>query len=287
MSQVRSRSGFAVPTARLWRSLTVAVAALASGSVSHLHAQFPAPARPPKAQVEAAQSEAAKTPAKLPAARSILDRHLAAIGGRDAVLGHSSTHATGTLSMPSAGLTGSLEIYGAKPNKTLLKISLGGVGEVVEGFDGKYGWSISPMTGPMILEGKQLAEKQFDSEFHSELRSDSRYASLTTLEQVDFEGRSCYKVRLVKKTGGEDLEFYDVQTGLRAGTMTTRETQMGTVSGTTVEADYRKFGNLLQPSTIRSQIGGVQQVITITAVEYDNVPATVFDMPAGIKALLK
>jgi hypothetical protein len=143
------------------------------------------------------------------------------------------------------------------------------------------------MTGPMLLEGKQLAEKRFDAEFHSELRPDDRYVSLTTIEKVDFEGRPCYKVRLVRKTGDEDIEFYDVATGLKAGSITTRETQMGTVTGTTVESEYKKFGNLLQPTLVKSQVGGLQQVITITAVEYDKVPASVFELPAGIKALLK
>ena len=226
-------------------------------------------------------------PAKLPSARSVLDKHLAAIGGRQAVLSHTSTRATGTLSMPAAGVTGAVEIYGAQPNRTLLKVSLDGVGEVLEGFDGKHGWSISPMTGPMLLEGKQLDEKRFDSEFHAELRNDNRYVSMTTLERVDFEGRPCYKVRLVRKTGGEDIEFYDVATGLKAGGITTRETQMGTVTGTAVESNYKKFGNLLQPTMVKSQVGGLQQVITITAVDYDNVPASVFELPAGIKALLK
>ena len=83
------------------------------------------------------------------------------------------------------------------------------------------------MTGPMLLEGRQLDEKRFDSEFYSELRNESRYASVTTLERVDFEGRPCYKVRLVRKSGGEDIEFYDVATGLKASSTTTRETQMG------------------------------------------------------------
>jgi hypothetical protein len=160
---------------------------------------------------------------------------VAAIGGREAILAHTSTHALGTLAMPSTGLSGALEIFGAHPNKTLLKISLGGVGDVLEGFDGTHGWSLSPMTGPMLLEGKQLDEKRFDSEFYSELRSESRYASVTTLERVDFEGRPCYKVRLVRKSGGEDIEFYDVATGLKAGSTTSRETQMGTVTGTTIE----------------------------------------------------
>jgi hypothetical protein len=264
------------------------VAGVLGMAVASLSAQFPPPARPPKVgpQPTAAKSQEAR-PAQLPAARAILDRHLAAIGGRQAVLSHKSTHATGTLSMPAAGVTGAVDVYGAQPNRTLLKVTLGGVGEVLEGFDGTHGWSISPMTGPMLLEGKQLEEKRFDSEFHSELRTQDRYVSLTTLEQVDFEGRSCYKVRLVRKTGGEDIEFYDVATGLKAGSITTRETQMGTVTGTTVETDYKKFGNLLQPTTVRSQVGGLQQVITLTAVDYDNVPASIFELPAGIKALLK
>ena len=272
------------------RGLTAAfVAAGVLGmAVASLSAQFPPPARPPKvgSQPPSAKSQEAK-PAQLPAARAILDKHVAAIGGRQAVLSHKSTHATGTLSMPAAGVTGAVDVYGAQPNRTLLKVTLAGVGEVIEGFDGTHGWSISPMTGPMLLEGKQLEEKRFDSEFHSELRTEDRYVSLTTLEQADFEGRSCYKVRLVRKTGGEDIEFYDVATGLKAGSITTRETQMGTVTGTTVETDYKKFGNLLQPTTVRSQVGGLQQVITITAVDYDNVPASIFDLPPGIKALLK
>ena len=265
-------------------AMTVGALAMA---VLTLSAQFPPPARPPKIAGDPAKTQEARPSGQLPSARSILDRHLAAIGGREAVLSHTSTHATGTLSMPTAGVTGAVDIYGAHPNRTLLKVSLGGVGEVLEGFDGTHGWSISPMTGPMLLEGKQLDEKRFDSEFYSELRRDDRYASLTTLEQVDFEGRRCYKVRLVRKTGGEDIEFYDVATGLKAGSITTRETQMGTVTGTTVETDYRKFGNLLQPTTVRSQVSGLQQVITITAIDYDKVPTSVFELPAGIKALLK
>jgi hypothetical protein len=62
---------------------------------------------------------------------------------------------------------------------------------------------------------------------------------------------------------------------------------MGTVTGTTVETDYKKFGNLLQPTTVRSQVGGIQQVITISSIEYDRVPPSVFELPPGIKALLK
>ena len=304
MSLDRPRPGIAVPEGPSFSrpskgtgipALTAfaLVAALVAGALTTVSAQFPPPARPPKTAVEpprqepTAKAPAAKAPARLPSARSILDKHVAAIGGRQAILAHTSTHAIGTLAMPSTGMNGALEVYGAQPNKTLLKISLGGVGEVQEGFDGTHGWSLSPMTGPMLLEGRQLEEKRFDSDFYSELRSDTRYSSITTLEQVEFEGRQCYKLRLVRKSGGEDIEFYDVATGLKAGSITTRETQMGTVTGTTVETDYRKFGNLLQPTKVTSHVGGLDQVITISSIEYDRVPPAVFELPAGIKALLK
>lgn len=260
---------------------SVCAALVATSSVAAL-ALTPPPQAPATTK---APSTAASGP--LPTARAVLDRHLAAIGGRAAVLAHKSTAVKGTLSMPKAGMTGTLEIFEAAPNKSLVRVTLGGVGQVVEGFDGVHAWSHSPMTGPMLLDGKQLEDKKFDSDFHSELRDEKRYASMTTLEQTEFEGRQCYKLRLVRKTGGEDIEFYDVATGLKAGSITTRETHMGRVTGTTVESGYRKFGNLLLPTTITSRIAGIEQLITITAVEYDAVSASVFDMPAEIKALVK
>jgi len=223
----------------------------------------------------------------LPLARGLLDRHLDAIGGREALARHTSTHMRGTLSMPAAGISGNLEIFAARPNKTLLRVSLDGVGEVVEAFDGVNGWSVSPLTGPMLLEGKQLEEKRFDAEYDGELRHEARYMSMRTVERTEFEGRPCYKVVLVRTIGGEDVEFYDVETGLKAGGIVTRETPMGPMTGTTVESGYQRFGALLQPTTVRSQMGGIQQVISVTSIEYDTVAPAVFEMPSEIKALLK
>ncbi len=34
------------------------------------------------------------------------------------------------MSVPGSGMSGTLEIYGAKPNKSLVKITIGGIGEV-------------------------------------------------------------------------------------------------------------------------------------------------------------
>ena len=63
--------------------------------------------------------------------------------------------------------------------------------------------------------------------------------------------------------------------------------ELADLTGTTVETDYRKFGNLLQPATVKQTVMGIQQVVTLESVEYDKVDPAVFEPPAPIKALVK
>jgi hypothetical protein len=265
---------------RLIAGTTIAAVLLTPVALRAQAAQ--APAAPPKAAAPAQTTAPA-----LPSARSIIDKHLEAIGGREAVLSHSSTRATGTFSVTSAGMSGAIEVFAAKPDKSIVKINIPGVGEIVEAYNGKHGWTVSAMTGPMLLEGKQLEEKKFDTDYYSDLHAEGRYESMTTVEVADFDNRSCYKVRLVRKNAPEDFEFYDVKTGLKAGRIATRETPMGTVTGTSIETDYKKFGNLLVPTTIKNSLMGVQQLITIQTIEFDKVSPAVFEPPSEIKALIK
>lgn len=235
----------------------------------------------------AARAPLSQASAALPSARSIIDRHVKEIGGREAVLALTSTHASGTVSLPAAGLTGKLEAFHAKPNKFLQRMTLPGIGEIEEGFDGTVGWSISPLTGPTLLDGRQLEQRKFDADFYEDLKSTDRYDSMTTVEKTMFDGRTVYKIQLVRKGGGEDIEFYDTTTGLKAGAITTRDSPMGPMQGTTSWSDYKKFGGLLQPVTTKVSVMSTEMVMAITAVEYGKVDPAVFAVPAQIKALVK
>ena len=191
------------------------------------------------------------------------------------------------MSMPSSGVSGSIDVYSAKPNKSFVKLTLGGIGDVLEGFDGTVGWSESAITGPMLATGKELEQKKFDAAYDADLHEPGRYKSMQTLEKTTFEGRPCYKVSLTHLDGTEDVEYYDVQNKLKVGTVATRDSSMGSVQVTQVYSDYKKFGDLMVPTTMKQATQGVQQVLTFTAVEFDNVEPSVFEPPAAIKALLK
>jgi hypothetical protein len=251
----------------------VKVATLAALLVAPLYAQAPA------------KTEA---PEKLPVAREIINRHIEAVGGREAILAHKSMHATGTLSIPAAGMSGPFEIHSAAgPSRFVLKSSIAGIGDIAEGFDGTHGWSVNPMTGPALKTGKELEQTKLDADFYSELRDPKVYPEVKTVEKTTFDGRPCYKVSVKRIDGAEDFDFYDVATGLRAGSIMTRQSPMGPMTLTNVEGDYKKFGKLTQATTMTQQVMGMEQKMTLTSIEYDKVDPAVFEPPAAIKALIK
>jgi len=261
------------------------LAALAVLFVTPFHAQAPAKTAP--------------AAAALPDGRGIVERHIKEVGGRDAILAHKSMHVKGTLAVPASGITGPIEIFGAaNPDRVIVKTSVPGIGDIMEGFDGSHAWIVSPMTGPMLKIGKELQQTKLDADFYSELRDAKKYTTVKTVEKTTCpeasastakpaEGRSCYKVALSRIDGAEDFDFYDVATGLRAGGINTRESSMGTMTVTSALGGYKKFGDMLVATTQSQKVMGVEQTITLSSVEFDKVESSVFDPPAAIKALIK
>lgn len=236
----------------------------------------------------AAAVDSAAAAADLPDGRAVIDKFVKAIGGRDAVLSHKSEHAVGTFSMSGAGMTGTVEVFGATdPNRSLQKVSMPGIGDVTTGFDGQHGWAIDPMTGPRLQVGAELDQAKVSSDFYAELRDPKMYPSVKTVERGEFEGHACYKVSLTNVYGVTDYDYYDVGSGLRVGSIENEDTPMGKIKATSVLGEYKKFGNLLQATSMTQRAMGVEQKITLTSIQYDNVDPSVFALPEQIKALIK
>jgi hypothetical protein len=234
----------------------------------------------------AAATAPAAAPAALPAARELLDRYVAAIGGRDALMKHGSRRATGTLEIPAVGIKGEMVASAAKPDRMLVTVTLPGLGEMRQGFDGAVGWSIDPTQGPMVLSGKQLEQRRVQADFYGDLHETKSFRSMTTLDLVDFEGAKAYRVKLVRQSGDSLVELFDATSGLMVGTISTQESPMGALTITSVVSDYKPFGSVRMPTRITQKFPTGQQVtVTVTDVEFDAVPPAVFDLPAEIRAL--
>lgn len=236
----------------------------------------------------------------LPSGREILAKHVKAIGGDGPYKAVKSIRASGRFEMPAQQISGDFVMLAARPNKQRVKVTVGPIGEIESGYDGKVGWRMDPMQGPAVLTGKELSEAADDAWFDGALYGSDFVTEATTVGKQTFPppppsgrppssitSRPAYKVKLVLKSGNERFEYFDAETGLQIGSESTRMTPQGPVPVVSILSDYRKFGALMMPASLTQQLMGIEQVVSVNTYEYDNVPADAFDLPPAIKALIK
>ena len=227
------------------------------------------------------------TQAATPTAKDVIARHVAAIGGEKAFKAVKSVRARGTFSMVAQGVSGEFEMSAARPNKMLIKVNVPGIGQIESGYDGKVGWTMDPVSGPTVLKGRQLSESADDAYFDATLFGPDHVKEMAVVGTETFDGRKATKVRIVTLSGTEQMEYFDAGTGLQIGSESSRETPMGITPSTSVLRDYRKVGGLMMAHVMVQRTMGIEQTLTITGYELDVVPATAFDLPVQIKALIK
>lgn len=234
-----------------------------------------------------AQTDQANSSSELPSAKEVIGRFVKAIGGKEAFQKIESQHAKGKYEMPAQGLSGTLEILAKRPDKFAVKINLSGFGEVLTGYNGEVGWSVNAATGPMLLEGKQLEQMREQAEFDAILHDEKSYKSMKNVGKENFEGKECYKLKLVRTSGNESTEYYDTKTGLLLGSVTTQESAVGPMKVTSIIGDYRKTSGILFARKITQKMGPIEQVMILTSFKENDVPDSSFEVPDGIKPLLK
>ncbi|HWB29490.1 MAG TPA: hypothetical protein VG736_03235 [Vicinamibacterales bacterium] len=222
----------------------------------------------------------------LPPAQDVIARHIAAIGGRAAFKAVQSAHAKGRLEIPAQGIAGDFELFAARPARLLYRAVIPGIGRIESGYDGTIGWSLSPISGPELLTGRQLAEAADDAWFDGPLHEADHVRAAETLGKVEFDGHQVYKLRVTQMSGQDEIEYFDVESGFQLGSEASRATPQGMVPTTNITRNYRKFGALMQATTFIQRALGLEQVVTIASCEYDTVASATFDPPAEVRALV-
>ena len=255
------------PTVARLTRLAVVVALLSGCALSAAALAHPA----------SAMSAASQDVAELPSAEEIISRYVEVIGGEDAILAHRSKRVRATLVGPMA--TSEWTEYTAAPNKRLRRGELDGTVRQEEGFNGEVGWvAFGIDKGPHVMVGKQLVDVREQADFYVELHDPANYTSIDTVEVTEFDGKECYKLKLVTKSGNESFEYFDTKTGLIAGREAPLAGPRGTVTRRETWSEYREFGGVLSPTKLVWTYEGVpiKQTVTFHAIEYDGVSDEVF-----------
>jgi hypothetical protein len=219
----------------------------------------------------------------LPPAKQIVDRYVEAIG-KGAASRQNFRHVVAEMSMPTGTMTMNMRF--ARPNKFVMSVEMPGLGSMSSGFDGARGWSVNPMTGAQLMDGKELQQLARQADFDASFNLSAQFPSMTTVERSTANGQPCYRVRMVSAQQDTVFSCFDVATGLMSQMQTRQESQMGRMETTVNMLDYKDFGGMKMPTRTVTQMMGQELTTTIKSVSTDPIAPSEFDPPAEVKALM-
>ena len=224
-------------------------------------------------------------------ADEIVEKHLAALGGRAALAKLTSRVMTGTftVSTPAGEFSGPVEITNQAPNKvrTLINLDLSAVGvgkmTIDQRFDGITGYAIDTLQGNRDITGDQL-EAMRNAVFPSPLlnyKENGITLELTGKEKVG--DRDAYVVVMKPKTGPSSKVYFDATTFLMIRQVATLDIpQVGPLEQTTDLSDEREVDGVKVPHKIASTSSVQNFTVTLTKVVHNSaLDQTLFAKPAN------
>jgi hypothetical protein len=220
----------------------------------------------------------------------ILNKSVAAAGGRAALMKLKSRSMTGTitLSTPAGDITGTVDVLSAVPNKsrTLIKADLSalGAGQLVvdQRFDGTAGYVLDTLQGNRDITGNQLDNLRNGSFPHPFLTYKEMGMSAQLSGKEKIGDRDVYVVVFEPTTGSVVRQYIDAETYLPAKSVVKIEVpQLGrSVEQTTELLDYHEVDGVKVPFLLKATSDVQNYTIVITKVEH-NVPIdeTLFSKP--------
>lgn len=210
-------------------------------------------------------------------ADQIVEKHLTALGGREALGKITSRRATGTVSVttPMGPLSGPLEMVAKAPNKMRADIridltSVGGPGEMVitEMFDGTNGSSMNSLVGDTPMSDDQLAGAR-NNFFPSPLLKYKELGLTPTLEATQqVNGKAAHVVLFTPKTGPAERMFFDAESFLIVRTTSTLTLpQVGKADTVSEPSDYRAVDGVKVAFVLAQSAGGQSVTMTFTKIE--------------------
>lgn len=215
-----------------------------------------------------------------PTVESIMERHIEAIGGRERLSVLPSRLMTGRLSIPVAGLKGTVAMIQAPKARSLTAMTIDGLGSEVVGSDGERVWSLSATSGNRFLDGDELVQRRHELTFMPELHWESLYPTREVKGEAKVGEHRCWEVVMTSPAGHAYTWFFDQATWLIVGIDTVQVSQMGKIAAKQRYFDFRDVDGVKVPFRITVAAMGMEQVIELDVVVHaPELPAETFAPP--------
>lgn len=205
-------------------------------------------------------------------ADQVLEKMIAAQGGRKALEAIDDTTYSGTMEMPQMGMSGSMTMYQKEPDKMRLDIEIMGM-MVTMAYDGKIAWTVDPNTGA----ASEMPEKQAkdtkrqamgNAVFLNPKKLGITYA-FKGKEKV--RDKDCLVMEQTFADGYKTTLYIDAETYLLYKSKSTTENDVGAeVEAESYSTGYKKVeGIMVAHETTIVQGGQEFMKLTITEVSYN------------------
>ena len=201
---------------------------------------------------------------KLPAAQEVVAKYVKAIGGREAIEKIKSRTTTGTVEMSPMGLKGTFETVAAAPDRSLAKLTLGGIGDMFEGYDGTVAWSVNPIQGSRDKSGTELLQTKITNDFYRDIRLEKIYPKMTVTGIEKVGDKDAYVVRAEPVGLNADMLYFDVDSGLLVRVDSELVSPVGTQKARTFYDEYKPFDGVMIPTKTRTVLPQVEVTMTVT-----------------------
>ena len=220
------------------------------------------------------------TAASAQTADEVIEKSLAAMGGRAAFTKIKSRSATGAivLSTPAGDINGTVEVLNAAPNKSrsLIKADLSALGAglltIDQRFDGHTGYVLDSLQGNRDITGNQLDNMKNGSFPHPYLNYKELGISAKVTGKEKVGDREAYVVLFDPSSGSEVRNFIDAETFMPLKVVIKVELpQIGEIEQTNELLDYRDVDGVKLPFRVRASSSVQNYTITLDKVVH-NVP---------------
>ena len=219
--------------------------------------------------IAAAGAHARAQTAPLPTIDQILDKYIAGAGGRAAIEKITSISGKGTIDIPDANISGTVELIQKAPDKALTIVDLPGVGQQREGYDGTVGWSDDPQNGLRQKSGVELAEAKRGATFGRELKMKQLYPTMVVKGREKVDESDAYLVEATPSEGSPVKLYFDATSGLLVRQIAQRQMPQGPLEVEVTFSDFRAVEGVKRPFTIRQATSLFTATIHLTEVKHN------------------
>jgi hypothetical protein len=222
----------------------------------------------------------------LPDPRAVLARYVQ-VTNATKLLSSPGQRMKGTFGMPAAGITGQVEGYRDGQGRSLQVITIPAIGQMKEGSEPDFKWSMDPIQGPKIIEGKEFIEAREREDPRAATRDPALVLNAVAVRRDSVGGAPCVVLTLTWKSGRSTNECYSESTGYLLSSESKETTAMGEIAIRITYMAYKPFDGITVPTRTVQNVAGTELVLEVNELVFEAIDPAKLVLPAEIQTLRK